>query len=143
MTTPKPRIKRHPVARVEPATGGRARFSSVARRLGGAIRTVGTTAATLVGHVPGTVRATRAGARDTASALQTLPDSTLRSLAATSVGLSAGLRIARAPRIVVAAGAVPALIAGAAIALRPAELAPPTDPAVSGGAATPLADPTD
>ncbi len=102
---------------------------------------MGTTAATLVGHLPGTVRATRAGARDTASALQTLPDSTLRSLAATSVGLSAGLRIARAPRIVVAAGAVPALIAGAAIALRPAEPAPPTDAAAPVQATTPAESP--
>jgi hypothetical protein len=59
--------------------------------------------------------------------MQTLPDSTLTLLAASSVGLSAGLRLARAPRIVVAAGVVPALIAGAAIALRPAEPTVPAD----------------
>jgi hypothetical protein len=71
--------------------------------------------------VPGTVRGTRAGAADTTSALQTLPDSTLRGLAATSVGLGAGLYLGGAPRLVVAAGVVPALAAGAAIMLRPGD----------------------
>ena len=72
-------------------------------------------------RVPGTVRGTRAGAADTTSALQTLPDSTLRGLAATSVGVGAGLYLGGAPRIVVAAGVVPALVVGAAIILRPDE----------------------
>ena len=55
------------------------------------------------------------------TALQSLPDSTLRWIAATSVGLAAGLRLAGAPRLVSAAGAAPALIVGAVIALRPTE----------------------
>jgi hypothetical protein len=70
-------------------------------------------------HVPGTMHATRAGARGTTSALQTLPDSTLRSLAASSIGLGAGFYLAGAPRLVIAAGVAPALIVGAAIVLRP------------------------
>jgi hypothetical protein len=93
------------------------------------VKTAGATAGILIGHVPGTVRATRIGARGTTNALQALPDATLRWMAAGSVGLGAGLRLARAPRIVVAAGVVPALLAGAAIALRPEPtVAPVADP---------------
>jgi hypothetical protein len=85
----------------------------------GAINIARTSATTLMAHVPGTMHATRAGARGTTSALQTLPDSTLRSLAASSIGLGAGFYLAGAPRLVIAAGVAPALIVGAAIVLRP------------------------
>ena len=130
MTNTKPKSRRRSPAKdapaeVAPARGRRARLSSVAHRIASGMKTAGATASTLIGHVPGTVRATRTGAQDTTSALQTLPDSTLRWLAASSVGLSAGLRLARAPRLVVAAGALPALLAGAAIALRPVGPAAP------------------
>ena len=54
------------------------------------------------------------------SALQQLPDSTLRWLTASSIGLAAGLQVAGAPRWMQAAGIAPALFSGAAIALRPA-----------------------
>jgi hypothetical protein len=80
-----------------------------------------TSAAMLVARIPGTMRATRVGAHSTTSALQTLPDPTLRWLAASSAGLSAGFYLAGAPRLVVAAGVAPALIMGAAIALRPSQ----------------------
>jgi hypothetical protein len=66
-----------------------------------------------------TMHATRAGAQGTTSALQTLPDSTLMGLAATSVGVGTGFYLARAPRLAIAAGVVPALVMGAAILLRP------------------------
>ena len=46
---------------------------------------------------PTAARATRAGARGTTTTLQRLPDSTLRWLAASSIGLAAGLRVAGAP----------------------------------------------
>ena len=85
-------------------------------------------AAGFVGRVPGTVHLTRAGAQRTTSALQTLPDSTLRWLAASSVGLGAGFYLARAPRLVIAAGVAPALIMGAAVVLRPIE---PLEPSVA------------
>jgi hypothetical protein len=75
----------------------------------------------LIARVPGTMRATRAGAHGTTSALQTLSDPTLRWLAASSAGLSTGFYLAGAPRLVVAAGVAPALIMGAAIVLRPSE----------------------
>jgi uncharacterized protein YjbJ (UPF0337 family) len=101
-----------------------------------------TSVGTVIERVPGTARATRAGARRTTSALQRLPDSTLRWLTASSVGLAAGLKIAGAPRLVTAAGAAPALVMGAAIALRRTEPAVPigeqADTSADG-----LIDPTD
>jgi hypothetical protein len=74
---------------------------------------------TLVHRLPGAARATGAGAHGTTSALQQLPDSTLRWLTAGSIGLAAGLQVAGAPRWMQAAGIAPALLMGAAIALRP------------------------
>jgi hypothetical protein len=94
-------------------------LASVARRVTGALGIARSGARMLVGRVPGTVHATQTGARDTTSALQRLPDSTLRWLAATSVGLGAGLYFTGAPRVIIAAGIAPALMMGAAIALRP------------------------
>ncbi|HEX7472680.1 MAG TPA: hypothetical protein VF323_06330 [Candidatus Limnocylindrales bacterium] len=86
-----------------------------------AINLAGRSVARLVERVPGTMRATRSRAQGTTSALQTLPDSTLRWLAASSVGLGAGFYLARAPRLIIAAGVAPAVIMGAAIAMRPIE----------------------
>ena len=71
-------------------------------------------------RLPATVRATRAGAHWTVETLQTLPDSTLRSLAATSVGLGAGLSFTRAGRLAAIAGVLPAMVLSTAIAVRPA-----------------------
>jgi acyl-CoA reductase-like NAD-dependent aldehyde dehydrogenase len=73
----------------------------------------------LVGNLPGALEATRAGARETASALQALPDPTLRWLAAASVGVGAGLFLAGKPRLVIAASVAPALAMGAAMVVRP------------------------
>jgi acyl-CoA reductase-like NAD-dependent aldehyde dehydrogenase len=80
--------------------------------------------AAAIGRVPDTARVTAAGARGTTSALQQIPDSKLRWLTASSIGLAAGLKVAGAPRWMQAAGIVPALFTGAAIALRPAQAAP-------------------
>jgi hypothetical protein len=85
------------------------------------MRFVRTGATTLGERLPETVRAMRVGAHQATGALQRLPDSTLRWLAAGSVGLAAGFQLAGAPRLVRAAGAAPALLIGAAIALRPTE----------------------
>jgi len=71
-------------------------------------------------RLPATVRATRAGAQWTLETLQTLPDSTLRSLAATSVGLGAGLSFTRAGRLAAMVGVLPAMVLSTAIAVRPA-----------------------
>jgi hypothetical protein len=126
MTTPKP--GRRPTATTANARSDGKRLTSTVGRISGVIEIARKNAALLLVRVPGTVHATRAGAHDTASALQTLPDSTLRWLAATSVGLGAGFYLAGAPRLVAAAGVAPALILGAAIVLRPIEPVVPPVP---------------
>jgi hypothetical protein len=75
----------------------------------------------LAARMPAAVDATQAGAHATTTTLQKLSDSNLRSLAASSVGLGAGLYVSGKHRLAVAAGVVPALIVAAAIALRPAK----------------------
>ena len=73
----------------------------------------------LAARLPGALKAARGGARWAVGALQTLPDPTLKSLAATSVGLGAGLSFTRAGRLAIVAGIVPAVVVGTAIAVRP------------------------
>lgn len=99
--------------------------SGAVQRVSGAVRIARTGVVTLVERAPGALRATGAGVQGTTSALQRLPDSTLRWLAAGSVGLAAGLRLARAPRLVRVAAMAPALLMGAAIVLRRTEPAAP------------------
>ena len=96
-------------------------LATVTRTVSGIIKTGRTTVTSLLEQVPGTVRATRAGAHSTTTTLQSLPDTTLRGLAASSVGLGAGFYVAGFPRLVIAAGVAPAVIMGAAIVLRPIE----------------------
>ena len=104
----------------------RNRASNLVGRLRVAVRATQAGASNLVARLPATARATQAGARATTSALQQLPDSTLRSLAASSAGLGAGLYLAGKNRLLVALGVVPAIVVGAAIALRPHKtIAPP------------------
>jgi hypothetical protein len=73
----------------------------------------------IAARLPATVRAARAGAQWTMTALHTLPDQTLRSLAATSMGLGAGLSFTRAGRLGTVVGMVPAMVMETAIAVRP------------------------
>lgn len=80
----------------------------------------------IVARGPATMRAARSGARGTVEALQTLPDTSLRSLGATSVGLGVGLSFTRARRLAFLAGIVPALIEAAIVARR-TERPTPTD----------------
>ncbi len=70
-------------------------------------------------RMPEAVETTRAAAMRTNTSLQALPDTTLRMLAAASIGLSAGLTIAGAPRLVALAALAPALFVGGALATRP------------------------
>ena len=116
MTTSEPRHRPPPtlVSAVESRTQI-GRPSRISRTMD----TARTGARMLVARIPGTLTATRAGTRGSTRALQALPDSALRSLAAASVGLGAGLYLAGAPRVISAAGASPALLMGAAIVLRP------------------------
>lgn len=113
--------KRRSPATLAPARDRRKRLAGVVRRVSVAVRKARTGATIVIVHVPRTIHATWAGAHGTTSALQALPDPTLRWLAAGSVGLGAGLSLAGAPRLVVAAGVAPALILGAAIVARPVE----------------------
>ncbi len=101
------------------APGRHPRRESAVRRVSGAARSARAGATLLMARVPGAMHATGVGAQDTTSALQALPDSTLRWLTAGSVGLGAGLYLAGAPRVVAAAGVAPALFMGAAMVLRP------------------------
>ncbi len=96
------------------------RFAIAIRRISGAASAARAGVGALLDRLPGTVRATRVGANGATSALQALPDPTLRWLAAGSVGLGAGLFLAGAPRVVIAAGVAPALAMGAAALARPA-----------------------
>jgi hypothetical protein len=75
----------------------------------------------IAARVPSVARTARAGARSTTSSLQRIPDPTLRWLAATSIGMAAGLHAAGAPRLIRAAGITPALLIGIAVAMRPIE----------------------
>jgi hypothetical protein len=124
MTIAKP--KRRSPGTPAPARDLQKHLAIVVRRASGAIAIARTSATRLIVRVPAALRVTRAGMDGTTAVLQTLPDSTLRWIAATSVGFGAGLRLAGAPRLVSAAGAAPALIVGAVIALRPTEPVVPT-----------------
>lgn len=95
--------------------------ASVLRGARGAIKFASKRAASGFERMPAAMRATRTGAREATTALQGLPESTLRWLTAGAVGLAAGFQLAGAPRLVRAAGAAPALFMGAAMALRPSE----------------------
>ena len=99
----------------------RARVAGIVGQVSTVVRTVGAGATQLVAQLPEALRSTREAAQEATGALQTLPDSTLRWMAASSVGVCAGFILARAPRLAIAVGAAPAIVIGAAIALRPAE----------------------
>ncbi len=116
MTSVQPR--RHAPPTQIPVIERRTRIRGVAQRASGVIATAGTRAAALKDRVSGTMSVTRDGARGSTRALQVLPDSTLRLLAAASVGIGAGLYLAGAPRVISAVGASPALFMGAAIVTR-------------------------
>ena len=95
----------------------------VVRQASDAIDLAASSARTVASHLPMTAQATRDRAHATTTALQTLPDSTLRGLAASSFGFGAGFYFAGASRLATAAAVAPAVIFGAAIILRPGEQA--------------------
>jgi len=103
---------------------GRHIRAGITRRVSAAAGSVRAVASKLAARAPSmhdTATATRDGARATTSALQQLPDSTLRALAATSLGVGAGLYLAGKQRLLVVAGVVPAVVMSAAIILRPSK----------------------
>jgi hypothetical protein len=109
------------------------RLASILKPITGTFRVARSGGARLAQSLPGTVSSTGTRARATTTALQKLPDSTLRWLVASSIGLGAGLYLSGRRRLTVAAGVAPAFLAGAAIALRPAKPVPavaPVEPTV-------------
>jgi hypothetical protein len=112
---------RHPSRARTPFRRLQKQLSRSVRRATGVISSAGSGAATIVGRAPAAVRAPAARVGGATNPLQALPDSTLRWLAASSVGLGAGFFLAGAPRLVVAAGVAPALVMGAAMIARPIE----------------------
>jgi hypothetical protein len=104
------------------STGGRRkRLRTAVRRASDAFDLAASSARTLGSRLSATAQATRTKANATTTALQTLPDSTLRELAVSSVGLGAGFYLAGVPRLATAAAVAPALIIGAAIMVRPGD----------------------
>jgi hypothetical protein len=122
--------KSEPSSAASPAFpgSGRKRLWATVRRASDTIDQAAASARTLVSQLSATAQATRYRAKATTTALQTLPDSTLRGLAVSSLGLGAGFYLAGVPRLATAAAVTPAMILGAAIITRPG------DPV--GGAAT-------
>lgn len=125
--TPKP----EPSSTGSPAStgSGRTRLRIAVRRASDAFDLASSSARTLGSQLSATAQTTRSRAKATTTALQTLPDSTLRGLAVSSLGLGAGFYLAGVPRLATAAAVTPAMILGAAIITRPG------DP-VSGAAAS-------
>ena len=76
----------------------------------------------VAGRLPDAAERARLGVEQTTTTLQTLPDPTLRLLAAASVGLATGLHLAGAPRLITLAAFAPALLAGGAMATRPGSI---------------------
>jgi hypothetical protein len=69
-------------------------------------------------RLPEAMSRVQAGAQTTVTRLQTRPDSELSMLAAASIGMGAGLRLAGASRLATLAGLAPASILGFAILSR-------------------------
>ena len=80
---------------------------------------VGRRARQAADRLPAAFDLAQSGVATSVTRLQTLPDSALRMLAATSLGLGAGLRLAGAPRLVTLASLAPASLLGFAIVSRP------------------------
>jgi len=73
-------------------------------------------------RLPDAIDVALSGAQQTTSSLQTMPDPTLRILAAASLGFAAGLYLAGAPRLITLAAIAPAVIVGSAIVSRPGRI---------------------
>jgi hypothetical protein len=77
-------------------------------------------------HLPEAVERARVGAYETTTTLQTMPDPTLRLLAAASLGLGAGLYLAGKRRLITLVALAPALILAVAIVTRPGRYTRPS-----------------
>jgi hypothetical protein len=66
-------------------------------------------------RLPDMIQTVRAGAVDGARMMQSWPDPTQRMVAAVSLGLGVGMTLAGAPRLIIAATLVPAMVVATAI----------------------------
>jgi hypothetical protein len=103
------------------------RLTMVLRNIPSPARAIRSGYSAVARNMPGAVSATQSGIEQTTTALRRLPDSTLRSLAAGSMAVGAGLYLAGKHRVAVAAGLVPTVIVGVAILGRPAVPVAPVD----------------
>jgi hypothetical protein len=111
--------ERHSAATKPPSRRNRMRLGRAMQHSSDSIDRAVSAARTGVSHLPGTMHATRVGAKASMRALQVLPDPTLQGLAAGSVGLATGFYLAGVPRLLTVAGVAPAMFIAAAILLRP------------------------
>jgi hypothetical protein len=107
------------------------RLVTVLRRIGEPAKAATRGGAVVVRHIPPAARAAEGGARYAAGAFVGLSDSRVGVVAASSVGLAAGLYLSGKRPLTVVAGLAPALLAAASMAsrrvLRPLGRAPSGD----------------
>jgi hypothetical protein len=84
-----------------------------------------TSSAALIRRLPTFVGAVSGRGRRMMIALEALPDSTIRPLAAGLAGIGVGLHLGGAPKVMTAAGVAPALLVGAVVLLRASDLRSP------------------
>jgi hypothetical protein len=106
----------------------RARLSNAIGRLPGIASSARKRAGQATASLPAAMGRAETGVRGTVTNLQTMSDSRLRLLAATSIGFGAGLRLAGRSRLATLAGFVPASVFGFAIVSRPSKAHPATTP---------------
>jgi ABC-type transporter Mla subunit MlaD len=82
------------------------------------IENVRSSAGRAAASLPDAADRARTGVEETTARLQTMPDDTLRILAAGSIGLAAGFLLAGAPRLVTVVAIAPAFFVAGAIATR-------------------------
>jgi hypothetical protein len=128
-TKPEPRSADSSAA----AGSGWTRLRIAVRRASDGIDQAASSARTLGSQLSATAQTTRSRANATTTALQTLPHSTLRGLAMSSLGLGAGFYLARGSRLATAAAVAPAMVIGAAIILRPVDQAMESETSGGGG----------
>jgi len=104
--------------KLRPTVAAIRKRATLARQLREFVPVARTRTRALLRRWPAALVAARTGAGRTTAVVQSMSTPTLRSLAAGSAGLGAGLLLGGAPRIVAAAGVTPAIVMGAAVLAR-------------------------
>ena len=114
MTTPDKTRK----TRLRPTVAALRKRATLGRQLKAVVPATRARTEGLLRRWPAALASARTGADRTTAAVQSMPTSTLRSLAAGSAGLGAGLLLGGAPRLVAVAGVAPAIVIGATVLSR-------------------------